>query len=281
MGAPRVAPADAQVSGRRPMMVSSAAVLAAAAACLQAAGRGSPSFVQAPVLDTVGSLARGCGLRGGSAPRAGAQQAAAGGSSAFLGVGAVAALAAGAAVRRRAPRTTMRAVTEVGSVKLNLPAGKATPAPPVGPALGQFGANIAFFVKEYNALTADKVGNIIPVIVHVMSDRSFTLELKTPPTAALIHKAAGQEKGSGKAGIDIIGTISIDQLREIAELKLNDLNCDDVSRAMKIVHGTCVASGVEVEGYEEWLKTIFPKPETIMGRYGPGKQNLPEPWNES
>lgn len=174
----------------------------------------------------------------------------------------------------------MRALTEVGQVKLNLPAGKATPAPPVGPALGQFGANIAFFVKEYNALTADKIGNIVPVVVHVMSDRSFTLELKTPPTAALLHKACGQEKGSGKAGIDIIGTISIDQLREIAELKLSDLNCADVTRAMKIIHGTAVASGVEVEGYSEWLETIFPKPETILSRYGPGKANLPEPFNE-
>jgi len=176
--------------------------------------------------------------------------------------------------------TALRALSEIGTVKLNLPAGKATPAPPVGPALGQFGANIAFFVKEYNALTADKAGNIIPVVVHIMSDRSFTLELKTPPTAALIHKAVGKDRGSGKAGTEIIGSISIDKLREITELKLSDLNCADVTRGMKIVHGTCVASGVEVEGYDEWLASVFKKPESILDRYGPGKTNLPAPFNE-
>jgi len=180
----------------------------------------------------------------------------------------------------RGSRIVRRALTEIGSVKLNLMAGKATPAPPVGPALGQFGANIAFFVKEYNALTADKAGNIVPVIVHVMSDRSFTLELKTPPTAALIHKAVGKEKGSGKAGTEIIGKISIDKLREIAELKLEDLTCSDITRAMKVIHGTCVASGVEVEGYDEWLSTVFKSPESILDRYGPTKANLPPPFNE-
>jgi len=129
-------------------------------------------------------------------------------------------------------------------------------------------------------MTADKAGNIIPVVVHVMSDRSFTLELKTPPTAALIHKAVGKDRGSGKAGIDIIGKIDIDKLREIAELKLSDLNVDDITRAMKIVHGTCVASGVEVEGYDEWLASVFPRPASILERYGPGKANLPAPYNE-
>lgn len=191
------------------------------------------------------------------------------------------------ATQGRAPRgaagrgaTALRALTEIGTVKLNLMAGKATPAPPVGPALGQFGANIAFFVKEYNAITADKAGNVVPVVVHIFSDRSFTLELKTPPTAALLHKAVGSDKGSGKAGIDIIGTITVDTLREIAELKLSDLNVEDVERGMKIVHGTAVASGVKVEGYEEWLNTIFPKPQTILDRYGPSKHNLPAPWGE-
>jgi len=181
---------------------------------------------------------------------------------------------------QRGPRTMRRALTEIGSVKLNLMAGKATPAPPVGPALGQFGANIAFFVKEYNAITADKAGNIVPVIVHVMSDRSFTLELKTPPTAALIHKAVGKDKGSGKAGTEIIGKISVDKLREIAEVKLEDLTCSDITRAMKVIHGTCVASGVEVEGYDEWLETVFKSPASILDRYGPGKANLPPPFNE-
>lgn len=141
--------------------------------------------------------------------------------------------------------------------------------------MGEFGANIAFFVKEYNALTADKAGSVIPVIVHIMSDRSFTLELKTPPTAALLHKAVGKDRGSSQAQ-DIIGTISIDQLREIAELKLPDLNIEDVTRAMKIVHGTAVASGIKVEGYDEWLAQQFKPPASIMDRYGPGVHNLPQ-----
>jgi len=218
-------------------------------------------------------------LRGGNT--AGAGPAPVGGFVAVFALGAVTC----AAVRRgrsaqHGLRTIRRALTEIGSVKLNLQAGKATPAPPVGPALGQFGANIAFFVKEYNAMTADKAGNIVPVIVHVMSDRSFTLELKTPPTAALVHKAVGKEKGSGKAGTEIIGKISIDKLREIAELKLEDLTCSDITRAMKVVHGTCVASGVEVEGYDEWLQSVFKSPESILDRYGPGKANLPAPFNE-
>jgi len=176
----------------------------------------------------------------------------------------------------RANRVARRALTEIGTIKLNLMAGKATPAPPVGPALGEFGANIAFFVKEYNALTADKAGNIIPVIIHVMSDRSFTLELKSPPTAALLYKACGQDKGSGRAGIDIIGNIDMDKLKEIAEIKLSDLCCDDIERAMKIIHGTAVATGVVVDGYEEWLKTTVPKPSSIMGRYGQGTKRLPK-----
>jgi len=190
----------------------------------------------------------------------------------------MAALVAGAAAgaRKVRARVACRALTEIGTVKLNLNAGKATPAPPVGPALGEFGANIAFFVKEYNALTAGQVGNIIPVVVHIMSDRSYTLELKSPPTAALLYKAVGQDKGSGRAGIDIIGTISVEKLREIATIKLADLSCEDIDRAMKIVHGTAVATGVQVEGYEEWLKTCVPKPETILDRYGPGLGHLPK-----
>jgi len=221
---------------------------------------------------------RAC-LRGGHS--AGAGPAPVGGFVAVVALGAatLAAVRSGRSTQHGS-RTIRRALTEIGSVKLNLMAGKATPAPPVGPALGQFGANIAFFVKEYNALTADKAGNIVPVIVHVMSDRSFTLELKTPPTAALIHKAVGKEKGSGKAGTEIIGKISVDKLREIAELKLEDLTCSDITRAMKVIHGTCVASGVEVEGYDEWLETVFKPPKSILDRYGPGKDNLPAPFNE-
>lgn len=238
----------------------------------------------APGSEGAGAAARAPpGLRGAGPERLPLAAQAAGGLAVFAAsaLGAVA-LAAAAGVRRtpRHSRTGLRALTEIGTVKLNLNAGKATPAPPVGPALGQFGANIAFFVKEYNALTADKVGNVIPVIVHVMSDRSFTLELKTPPTAALIHKAVGKDRGSGKAGTEIIGTMTIDQLREIAALKMEDLTCTDITRAMKIIHGTCVASGVKVAGYEEWLATVFKKPEDILARYGPGKKNLPEGFNE-
>jgi len=165
-------------------------------------------------------------------------------------------------------------LTEVGFCKLNLQAGKATPAPPVGPALGGLGVNIGMFVKEYNAITAGKTG-ICPVIVHVMSDRSFNLELKTPPTAFLLHEAAGAPKGSAKAKLEIVGSISIDKLREIAETKLPDLNITDVVRAMKIVHGTAVASGVEVEGYSEWLAKQFPPPPSILERYGKGTNRLP------
>ncbi|CAK9001619.1 unnamed protein product [Durusdinium trenchii] len=192
------------------------------------------------------------------------------------------ALAIGVVSRRHQRLTTAaRAVTEVAQVKLSkIIGGKATPAPPVGPAIGAFGLNIAFFVKEYNALTADKVGEACPCIVHVMSDKSFKIELKTPLTATLLHKAVGASKGSGKAGKDMIGTISIEKLEEIAKIKLADLNCEDISRAMKIVHGTAVASGIKVEGYEKWLKKSVPKPKSIMDRYGPGVSRLPAPWGE-
>lgn len=265
--------------------------------CFHGGGR-RDSFVHLHITEEGLSAGQGPGLRALAAQeavpvrlvarRCQERQAASIAASA-LGLGAVGAigmigqaLAAGMRRKVRHPRSgiALRALTEIGSVKLNLPAGKATPAPPVGPALGQFGANIAAVVKEYNARTADQAGNIVPVVVHIMSDRSFTLELRTPPTASLIHKAVGKDKGSGKAGIDIIGKISVDKLREIATIKLADLNCADVTRAMKIVHGTCVASGVEVEGYEEWKASVFQPPESILSRYGPGKENLPPPWNE-
>jgi len=276
-------------------VLASVAALAALAVCCQRSESGSSFATYAPRREgPLPTLAHGAAhaedaaLRR-SAGRISGSPAAAISTGAIIAFGAASllraaqTLAAGSSRTARRPRpqgTALRALTEIGTVKLNLPAGKATPAPPVGPALGQFGANIAFFVKEYNAMTADKAGNIIPVVVHVMSDRSFTLELKTPPTAALIHKAVGKDRGSGKAGTDIIGKIDVDKLREIAELKLSDLNCADVTRAMKIIHGTCVASGVEVEGYNEWLASVFPKPASILRRYGPGKINLPAPFNE-
>lgn len=170
---------------------------------------------------------------------------------------------------------------EIAAVKLaKIMGGKATPAPPVGPAVGAYGLNIAMFVKEYNALTSDKVGELCPCVVHIMSDKSFTIELKTTPTATLLHKAVNKEKGSGEAGKEIIGSISIEKLEEIAKIKLPDLNIEDIGRAMKIVHGTAVASGIKVDGYEEWLETTVPRPKTILDRYGSKLKNLPAPWGE-
>ncbi len=134
----------------------------------------------------------------------------------------------------------------VALIKLAIPAGKANPAPPIGPALGQHGVNIMMFCKEYNARTADKAGLIVPVEISVYEDRSFTFILKTPPASVLIKKAAGIEKGSGQPNATIVGSITTDQLREIAETKLPDLNANDVDAAMKIIAGTAKNMGVTV-----------------------------------
>lgn len=134
----------------------------------------------------------------------------------------------------------------VALIKLALPAGKANPAPPVGPALGQHGVNIMAFCKEYNAQTADKVGFIIPVEISVFEDRSFTFILKTPPASVLIKKAAGVEKGSSQANRTKVGSITQAQLKEIAETKMPDLNARDIEAAMKIVAGTARNMGVTV-----------------------------------
>lgn len=134
----------------------------------------------------------------------------------------------------------------VALIKLAIPAGKANPAPPIGPALGQHGVNIMAFCKEYNARTQDKVGLVVPVEISVFEDRSFTFILKTPPASVLIKKAAGIEKGSGEPRTKKAGTISRAQLREIAETKLPDLNANDVDAAMKIVEGTARNMGVTV-----------------------------------
>src|SRR5512146_664958 len=131
-------------------------------------------------------------------------------------------------------------------VKLQIMAGKANPAPPIGPALGQHGVNIMAFCKEYNARTQDKVGLVIPVEISVFEDRSFTFVLKTPPASVLIKKAAGIDKGSGEPRTKKVGSISRAQLREIAETKLPDLNANDVEAAMKIVEGTARNMGVTV-----------------------------------
>ena len=134
----------------------------------------------------------------------------------------------------------------IGLVKLALNAGKATPAPPVGPALGQYGANIVMFCKEYNARTADQVGLVIPVEITVYEDRSFSFVLKTPPASVLLIKAAGAVKGSGCPNSQDVGSISLDQLREIAIVKMPDLNTDDVTKAMRIVAGTAKNMGIQV-----------------------------------
>ncbi|AMW26870.1 MULTISPECIES: 50S ribosomal protein L11 [Arthrospira] len=134
----------------------------------------------------------------------------------------------------------------VAVIKLAINAGKANPAPPIGPALGQHGVNIMMFCKEYNAKTADKVGLVIPVEISVYEDRSFTFVLKTPPASVLIKKAAGIEKGSGEPNRVRVGTINRSQLREIAEVKMPDLNANDVEAAMKIVEGTARNMGIAV-----------------------------------
>jgi large subunit ribosomal protein L11 len=134
----------------------------------------------------------------------------------------------------------------VALIKLALPAGKANPAPPVGPALGQHGVNIMAFCKEYNAKTADKVGLVIPVEISVFEDRSFTFILKTPPASVLIKKAAGIETGSSEPNKKKVATITQAQLKEIAQTKMPDLNANDIEAAMKIVAGTAKNMGVAI-----------------------------------
>lgn len=135
----------------------------------------------------------------------------------------------------------------VALIKLALPAGKANPAPPVGPALGQHGVNIMAFCKEYNGKTADQAGTVIPVEISVYEDRSFTFVLKTPPASVLICKAAGIEKGSSQPNLQKVGSITRDQLRDIAQTKLPDLNANDIEAAMNIVEGTARNMGVTVK----------------------------------
>ncbi|MEB3212527.1 MAG: 50S ribosomal protein L11 [Leptolyngbyaceae bacterium] len=134
----------------------------------------------------------------------------------------------------------------VALIKLAIPAGKANPAPPIGPALGQHGVNIMAFCKEYNARTSDKVGLVVPVEISVFEDRSFTFILKTPPASVLIKKAAGIDKGSGQPNSVKVGSISRAQLKEIAETKLPDLNANDIDAAMRIVEGTARNMGVKI-----------------------------------
>jgi len=136
----------------------------------------------------------------------------------------------------------------VGIVKLQLPAGQATPAPPVGPALGQYGANIMGFVKEYNATTASQAGAIIPVEITIYADRSFTFVTKTPPASYLIRQAAGIAKGSGVPNKQKVGKLSWEQCLELGRTKMKDLNADSEVAAAKIIAGTARSMGVSVEG---------------------------------
>lgn len=149
---------------------------------------------------------------------------------------------------RSTERNTQLAKKIRGYVKLQIPAGKATPAPPIGPALGQHGVAIMNFCKEYNERTQSMAGQIVPVVITVYEDRSFTFITKTPPAADLLRKAAGVDKGAGNPKADRVGKVSNDQIREIAELKMKDLNAVDVDGAMKQVAGTARSMGIEVVG---------------------------------
>ena len=131
-------------------------------------------------------------------------------------------------------------------VKLQIAAGKATPAPPVGPALGQHGVNIMAFVKEYNEQTSTREGTIVPVHITIYEDRSFTFATRTPPASDLIRRSAGIEKGSPTASRESVGSVSREAVREIAQMKLVDLNAQDIEAAMKIIEGTARSMGVQV-----------------------------------
>ncbi len=134
-----------------------------------------------------------------------------------------------------------------GYIKLQIPAGKATPAPPVGPALGQHGVNIVQFTKEFNARTADKGDLIIPVVITVYADRSFSFITKTPPAPVLLKKAAGLQKASGVPNKEKVGKVTKDQIKEIAELKMPDLNAASLEAAMSMIAGTARSMGITVE----------------------------------
>ena len=134
----------------------------------------------------------------------------------------------------------------VGQIKLQLPAGKATPAPPVGPALGQHGVNIMEFCKQFNAKTQDQAGLVIPAVITVYADRSFSFELKTPPAAVLLKKSLGIETASGVPNKTKVGKIARSEVRKIAEMKMQDLNANDVDAAMRMIEGTARSMGIEV-----------------------------------
>ena len=138
----------------------------------------------------------------------------------------------------------------VAEVTVQIPAGQAMPGPPVGPALGQYSINLPLFIKEYNeqSLRRYEPGLTVPAKVTIYADRSFTFELRTPPAAVLVRRALGIEKGAAEPQAEIVGVITHDQLREIAEIKMADLNTDDITQAMRIIAGTCRGMGVDIEG---------------------------------
>ena len=136
----------------------------------------------------------------------------------------------------------------IGFIKLQIQAGQANPAPPVGPALGQHGVNIMDFCKAFNAETQDKMGDVIPVEITVYADRSFTFITKTPPASRLILKAAKITKGSGEPNRNKVGSVSEDDLRTIAGIKIKDLNANTIEQAVEMIRGTCVSMGIEIKG---------------------------------
>ena len=137
---------------------------------------------------------------------------------------------------------------KTGLIKLQIAAGQANPAPPVGPALGQHGVNIMDFCKAFNAETQDKMGDVIPVEITVYADRSFTFITKTPPASRLILKAAKIAKGSGEPNRDKVGFVSENDLRTIADIKMKDLNANTIEQAVEMIRGTCVSMGIEIKG---------------------------------
>ena len=136
----------------------------------------------------------------------------------------------------------------IAQIKVQCPAGQANPSPPVGPALGQHGVNIMEFCKAFNARTQDQQGLIIPAVISVYADRTFTFITKTPPAAVLLKRAAKIAKGSGEPNKEKVGTVTAEQVKEIAEIKMPDLNANDIAAAMRIVEGTARSMGIEVEG---------------------------------
>mmetsp|Transcript_12298 Transcript_12298/g.44255 ORF Transcript_12298/g.44255 Transcript_12298/m.44255 type:complete len:234 (+) Transcript_12298:69-770(+) len=206
---------------------------------------------------TMAGVAPVGGKRARASPRAAAAPASL--SSSFTGAGfgkqidgqrlSVSALAPAPGSRRGGSRcVTTMAAKIAGYIKLAIEAGKANPAPPIGPALGAKGVNIMMFCKEYNARTQDQAGTIIPVEITVFEDKSFTFVLKTPPASVLLKKAAGVAKGS--AQLEKVGSITRDQLEEIAKIKMPDLNAHKVESAMRVVAGTAANMGITIEGWD-------------------------------